>query len=405
MAREPDTSSVECVREVQRVDARRPSPVLALVNCLDALPPDALALKRLELLQVAAGPLSDAERDASGRALAAWLLEGSLDPSTRTRVAEVLLRFGYPWALYLEAVDVRPSRRTPRRLRRRAWVLAVVMAAVSAFALALVKPTQPGDLATQEAVPTAPTSDQGRPSRVDVAVKPPPPVVTSVHDTPLPPTRRLPTRTEPLVTPATLSELARNEACFTSDPTRLDCILEAATTSALQSQAPFVSTSADRSRQTREWLAWQAQVGAHEQRARALYRRFLSIAPAGNRMAPVIVRALRRDGDWVEWESGAKALEELELIGQSCASWDAGCLAHVEHGWRQRAQRTHHPDDVKAAAAASARRAEAEALVKQGATAVQAGPRSVIVPGAPLTRSGEGGGMLSQFEATPRRLP
>jgi hypothetical protein len=135
-------------------------------------------------------------------------------------------------------------------------------------------------------------------------------------------------------------------------PATLPCVLDAARAHASLSRLPGPTNDL-------AGAIAKARAIEHDRLAWELYRRYLSIAPTGDATAPAIVRALRNDGDWVEWTAGRAADEELEGIRLGCVLSDVDCLTFHARSWAARARRTRHPDDVRAAEVAETLRGEA----------------------------------------------
>lgn len=289
----------------------------------------------------------------------------------RAAFVSAVLDLGYPYALHLKPEDLAPVR-SPRRSRR--W-LPVGVAALVGLVLALVGTTR----VTERPAPPVPL----RPvAPVQVVSWPASPAVTSlapntkvVNVNPVreatfepmvlskPRVLRIsdgitwppPLKTgRPTVRQSVLAELdslaARRlwfdviragDQCRSADPLRLDCLAHVAAAHAHLSQRPSSPLFGSHWKRLAELDRLE-----HEHAARALYRRYLSIAPPSDAHAAKIVRALRADGDWVE-PAGDAARLELRLLHQTWnCNGDLECLNLGAATWAQRAARTHDPDDL-----------------------------------------------------------
>lgn len=313
-----------------------------------------------------------------------------LTPVLRSKLVKAVLELGYPWALYLKSEDVqlvtRSARpRTARRALAAGLVALVCGVAVSGLGLTNDSSADVADI-TERARQIAP-----KPRAVFPPAEACWPVVTSLGDgryvnvkpvrevhfeplvfwredgrSPLTTTRprRLPTLGRPAIggwlDPARELErlvakdhweqvIEQGDACRKADPLRLDCLAHVAAAHARLSRlepAPHQPAIASRLFELRRL--------EHDRAARALYRRYLSIAPTSDGHAPKIVRLLRQDGDWVEWTTGDLVAKELKALFETAYCDSDQCLERRTETWARRAQRTGDPDD--AALAAKARR-------------------------------------------------
>ncbi|MDP1916893.1 MAG: hypothetical protein Q8L14_11630 [Myxococcales bacterium] len=313
-----------------------------------------------------------------------------LTPELRSEFVKAVLELGYPWALYLKSEDAQLVSRSARPpTARRALVAGLVAlvcgVAVSGLGFASRSSANVGEV-TERANQTE--SEQPLP-----AVFPPTeacwPVVTSlgdgryvnvkpvreVHFEPLvywqddgrtttTRPRRIPSLPRPAIggwlDPALVLErlvakdhwetvIEQGDACRKADPLRLDCLAHVAAAHARLSRlepAPHQPAIASRLAELRRL--------EHERAARAMYRRYLSLAPSSDGHAPKIVRLLRQDGDWVEWTTGDLAATELKALTETAYCDSDECLERRSENWARRARRTGDPDDV--ALAAQARR-------------------------------------------------
>jgi hypothetical protein len=304
------------------------SRLVNLATCLSELPTAARNLKRDELLAVVRqGVLSDDERAACGRALVDWLADTDVDEATRRRVSAAVLDLGYPWALHLEPQFL-PKAADCGRRHRVAAGLAVL--ATVAFSTAVLARLALESLLQAPQRPTLLERPQPIPSPLATRTSPPRPAV--------------PERWDEL--------LHTSQTCMQDDPSALPCVLDAARAHAFLSRLPRPTTDL-------AGAIAKARAAEHERLARELYRRYLSIAPTGDVTAPAIVRALRNDGDWVDWTTGPAAAKELDGIELRCPPSDLNCLTVHARAWAARAARTRQLDDVRAAEAAEARRSAA----------------------------------------------
>lgn len=319
-----------------------------------------------------------------------------LTPALRRELVNAVLELGYPWALYLQSDDVqlvsRSARpRTARRALAAGLVALVCGVAVSGLGLASGSSADVGEVTERAQQPRRtvfPPAEACWPVVTSLGggrymnVKP----VREVHFEPLvfwredsisPLTTTRPRRIPSLPRPATSGwldptrELERlvakdhweqviqqGDACRRADPLRLDCLAHVAAAHARLSRlepAPYQPAIVSR-------LAALRRL-EHERAARALYRRYLSIAPSSDGHAPKIVRLLRQDGDWVEWTTGDLVAKELKALFETAYCDSDECLKRRTETWARRAQRTGDPDDAALAAKARRQLDEWRALV------------------------------------------
>ncbi len=291
-------------------------------------------------------------------------------PDLRGEFVTAVLDLGYPFALHLKPEDLAPVRSTSSRSRRSLAVgLSAVVGLVVGFFVATSVTVAPA-VASPAAVvaparpvvwPSTATSLGG--DRKYVNVNPvreasfEPKVVASTRSvpralsdwtawgvTPRPVLDRRPVlaQLESLVANRSWFEVIRaGDRCRSADPLRLDCLAHVAAAHAQLSRRPTSPLLSNH---------WQRLAALdrleHERAARALYRRYLSIAPPDDPHAAKIVRALRANGDWVE-PPGREAKLELRVLHQTVnCNGQLECLNLAAVTWAQRAARTHDPDDL-----------------------------------------------------------
>lgn len=286
----------------------------------------------------------------------------------RAAFVSAVLDLGYPYALHLKPEDLAPVC-SPRRSRRS---VAVGVAGVMALLVGLFATTrvteQPAPApslpvapvvswpASQAVTSLAPNAKPVNVNPVREATFEPvvlsrPQVLRISDGITWPPPVRV---SRPTVRQSIIAELdslaARSlwfdviragDECRSADPLRLDCLAHVAAAHAHLSQRPSSPLFGS------HWKRLAALDRLeHEQAARALYRRYLSIAPPDDPHAAKIVRALRADGDWVEPADKAARLE-LRVLHQTWnCNGDLECLNLGAATWAQRAARTHDPDDL-----------------------------------------------------------
>lgn len=303
-----------------------------------------------------------------------------LTPALRSELVKAVLELGYPWALYLKSEDVQLVSRSARpRAARRAVVAGLVALvcgmAVSVFGFASQAAAPVGDV-TEPAT----KAERVQPPRAVPAAEVCGPVLTSLENSRyvnVKPVREV--HFEPLVywqddgrttttRPRRIPSLPRTaiggwldptrelerlvakdhweqvidkgDACRRADPLRLDCLAHVAAAHARLSRlepAPHQPAIVSRLFELRRL--------EHERAARALYRRYLSIAPSSDGHAPKIVRLLRQDGDWVEWTTGDLVAKELKALFETAYCDSDECLQRRSENWARRARRTGDPDD------------------------------------------------------------
>lgn len=329
------------------------------------------------LADLTRGALPADERSAAALTFIDVLDDGGCAPmlahDLRAQFVSAVLDLGYPYALHLDPEDLTPLRSTPRRVRRS---LPTALAALAGLALGLLGAVAP--LASSKATPVTPPLAAVAPVKPVVTPVSPPlaeaKVVNAkpVRDASFEPTvishprisrgrggpswppavgstlEQLRAR-QPVI--AELESLAKSRAwpevirvgdrCRSADPLRLDCLAHVAAAHAHLSQRPSSPLFGSH---------WQRLAALdrleHDRAARALYRRYLSIAPPDDPHAAKIVSALRADGDWVE-PPGRQAKVELRVLHQTVScNGDLECLNLAAATWAQRAARTHDPDDL-----------------------------------------------------------
>lgn len=279
----------------------------------------------------------------------------------RAAFVSAVLDLGYPFALHLKPEDLGPVR-SPSRARRS---LPVGVAALVGLVLGLFATTRGTERPTASAPwragapsqvvswPASPTVTSLAPNAKYVNVNPVreatfEPMVLSkprisrgsggiTWPPPAARTGRGPLRQAVIAELDGLAErrswrevIRAGDRCRSADPLRLDCLAHVAAAHAHLSHSPSLS---------------QLDRLEHEQAARALYRRYLSIALPDDPHAAKIVRALRADGDWVE-PAGRTAATELQVFIQTGnCNGDLECLNLAAATWARRAARTHDPDD------------------------------------------------------------
>lgn len=288
----------------------------------------------------------------------------------RAAFVSAVLDLGYPYALHLKPEDLAPVR-SPRRSRR--W-LPVGVAGLVGLVLALVGTTRVTEQpAPAPSLPIAPAQVVSWPASQAVTSLAPdtrhvnvnpvreatfepvvlsrPQVLRISDGITWPPPVRV---SRPTVRQSVIAELdglaerrlwfdviRMGDECRSADPLRLDCLAHVAAAHAHLSQRPSSPLFGS------HWKRLAALDRLeHEQAARALYRRYLSIALPDDPHAAKIVRALRADGDWVEPADKAARLE-LRVLHQTWnCNGDLECLNLGAATWAQRAARTHDPDDL-----------------------------------------------------------
>ncbi|MER2561253.1 MAG: hypothetical protein ABTQ32_11055 [Myxococcaceae bacterium] len=285
----------------------------------------------------------------------------------RAAFVSAVLDLGYPFALHLKPEDLAPVR-SPRRARKPLLLgVALIALGVGLFATraterpAAAAPSLPvapvvSWPASQAVTSLAPNAKPVNVNPVREATFEPmvlsrPQVLRLSDGIPWPPPVRM---SRPTVRQSVIAELdslatrrlwfdviRAGDQCRSADPLRLDCLAHVAAAHAHLSQRPSSPLFGS------HWKRLAALDRLeHEQAARALYRRYLSIAPPDDPHAAKIVRALRADGDWVEPADKAARLE-LRVLHQTWnCNGDLECLNLGAATWAQRAARTHDPDDL-----------------------------------------------------------
>lgn len=322
-----------------------------------------------------------------------------LTPALRSELVRAVLELGYPWALYLKSEDVqlvsRSARpRTARRALAAGLVALVCGVMVSGLGFAGRSSAGVGEVTerTQQTAPEQPRRAVFPPAEACwpvvtslgggryVNVKP----VREVHFEPLvfwqddgrtttTRPRRIPSLPRTAIggwlDPTRELErlgakdhweqvIEQGDACRRADPLRLDCLAHVASAHARLSRlepAPHQPAMVSRLAELRRL--------EHERAARALYRRYLSIAPSNDGHAPKIVRLLRQDGDWVEWTTGDLVAKELKALFETASCDSDECLERRSENWARRARRTGDPDDRAVADQARRQLDEWRALV------------------------------------------
>lgn len=280
----------------------------------------------------------------------------------RAAFVSAVLGLGYPFALHLKPEDLAPVRSGRRSLVAEGLVLAVAVIVSLVIAVSLATPAAPAASAASPTVappqvvswPASPAVTSLAPNVKVVNVNPVreatfEPMVLSTPRisrgsggiTWPPPAARTGWGPRHQAVIAELDGLAERrswreviragDGCRSADPLRLDCLAHVAAAHAHLSHSQSLS---------------QLDRLEHDQAARALYRRYLSIAPSDDPHAAKIVRALRADGDWVE-PAGRTAATELQVfvLTGNC-NGDLDCLNLAAATWTQRAARTRDPDDL-----------------------------------------------------------
>ncbi len=289
------------------------------------------------------------EDDAQTAALLLSLLaEGreGLSADERMRFVREVLELGYPWALELDPDDVAAARAVPARRRR--WWPAVLAGVAVVVAVASFSPAAPASASRLDAPPSLQGEEESETGRraQRIVFDDPLEIAGSPELKPEPRTRS----SSPPFTRRAFASLAaagdwetiieRGDACRRDDPFDLDCILEGALAHAkLAERAP-----AGELRPLDRRLA-EVTVTEHERAARALLRRYLSVAPSSDPRAPKIVRLLRDRGDWVEWDPTA-ADRELAALASAPGGDCFGLYMYTAEAFEERALRTRHPDDL-----------------------------------------------------------
>ena len=295
---------------------------------------------------------STEQQGAAANVLLEALAQPSLPAAERIAMVRAVLDLGYPWALRLQPEDLAQVRSPPRT---RHGVHAAVMAGLMVLATFTSTPPsrehQPhliGRHGLDAPTTSSPTPSALEPRRNTVqTVRFDEEGVVSGARTPHV-TRRLPH----MVLAAELNRLLvlgewervidRAKDCRRADPLRLDCIAEEAAAHARLSQQPLPWQQPPRERALASLKRLE-----HERAARALYRRYLSIAPSTDALAPKLVQRLREDGDWVEWNPEAADRELSAIITEP---WlQHGCVEQhlaLADAFEVRALRTHDEDDL-----------------------------------------------------------
>ncbi|MBM4780347.1 MAG: hypothetical protein GQE15_21810 [Archangiaceae bacterium] len=295
---------------------------------------------------------STEHQEAAATVLLDALAEPSLPPEERIAMVRLVLDLGYPWALRLQPEDLARVR-SPARPRHGVHV--AVMALLMALATFTITPRERVHHPTligrhgldEPTTPALVQPEEPAPRRTVQTVRFDEEGVVSGARTPRV-TRRLPR----MVLGAELDRLLvlgewervidRARDCRRADPLRLDCIAEEAAAHARLSQRPLPWQQPPRERA----LASLERL-EHERAARALYRRYLSIAPSTDALAPKLVQRLREDGDWVEWNPEAADRELAAIITEPCLQH--GCVEQhlaLADAFEVRALRTHDEDDL-----------------------------------------------------------
>lgn len=285
---------------------------------------------------------STEQQGAAANVLLEALAQPSLPAAERIAMVRAVLDLGYPWALRLQPEDLAQVR-SPARPRHgaHAGVMALLVALATFTATPPARPHQPhliGRHGLEPAPSLTPTHE--------VTVRFDEPAVVSgsaprkKHHLPRMVEAYELDRLVSLGDSERLLELARQ--CRRADPLRLDCVADEATAHLRLAQQTF---RRDQPPQERA-LASMKRL-EHERSARALFHRYLSIAPSTDVLAPKLVQRLREAGDWVEWNPEA-ADRELEAILDE--PWlQHGCVDHylaMADAFEVRAVRTHDEDDL-----------------------------------------------------------
>lgn len=284
---------------------------------------------------------SAAQQEAASTVLLAALDEPALTAEERVALVRAVLDLGYPWALHLRPEDIAEAR-SP--LRTRQGALAGVVALLVALATFTAAPP-PRELQPRlelEAPATEPPDLAPRP-RFTVQF-----AEAAVVSGAAP---RLKRHLPRLVSKSQLAHLVSlgdwegvinlANQCRSADPLRLDCLAEEAAAHLRLAQRALHWEQPPRERELASLKRLE-----HERSARALYRRYLSIAPSTDVLAPKLVRRLREGGDWVEWNPEAADRELAAILEEP---WlQHGCVERylaTADAFEERALRTHDEDD------------------------------------------------------------
>lgn len=291
----------------------------------------------------------------------------------RAGFVSAVLDLGYPYALHLKPEDLSPVRATSRARRSLPVGLAVLaglvvgLLATTAFTssqpatarapIPVVAPPQPIVWPTSmpaveaKVVNVKPVREASFEAKVLASSRSVPrggggavsvwrPTPPSLQD--LRSRQSVTNELENLVETRSWFEVIRaGDRCRAADPLRLDCLAHVAAAHAHLSRRPTSPLLGN------HWKRLAALDRLeHDRAARALYRRYLSIALPDDPYAAKIVRALRADGDWVE-PPGRDAKLELRVLHQTGnCNGEVECLSLAAATWAQRAARTHDLDDL-----------------------------------------------------------
>lgn len=293
------------------------------------------------------------QQEAAATVLLEALGGASLTAAERIAMVRAVLDLGYPWALRLQPEDLAQVR-SPARTRHgaHAGVMALLVALATFTATPPAREHQPhligrhGLDAPTTASPTNSPALAPRPGTVQTVHFEEEGVVSGAR------TPRVRRRLPHVLLASQLNRLLtlgdwervidRANECRRADPLRLDCIAEEAAAHARLSQQALPWEQPPRERA----LAALKRL-EHERSARTLYRRYLSIAPSTDVLAPKLVQRLREDGDWVEWNPEAADRELAAIINEP---WlQHGCIEQhlaLADAFEVRALRTRDEDDL-----------------------------------------------------------
>lgn len=284
---------------------------------------------------------SAAQQEAASTVLLEALDEPALTAAERVAIVRAVLDLGYPWALHLRPEDIaqaRPALRTRRGAR--AGVMALLVALATFTAAPPPREHQPRlelEAAATESPPPAPrprfTVQFSEAAVVSGAVP------RLKRQLPRPVSKHQLAQLVSLGDWEGVIDLANQ--CRSADPLRLDCLAEEAAAHSRLAHQPL-----HWEQPPREQALASLRRLEHERSARALYRRYLSIAPSTDALAPKLVRRLREGGDWVEWNPEAADRELAAILEEP---WrQPGCVDRhlaMADAFEERALRTHHEDD------------------------------------------------------------